>query len=190
VQVVLELIDDPTMSLDRSSYRTDGNGEFTSPGSLVAGRYYVRVPNSPRGWMFLGATVEGRDVTDVPLHLTSNVHNVVLSFTDRWSGIQGAVQASAGRDGSALVIAFPTDREFWGSGGALARRVRSVRTERSGEYSFTLPPGEYYVVAVPDETAADWEDPDFMEAASRAATRVRIGIGERKTQDLRTRTVR
>jgi hypothetical protein len=173
--------------MSSSSYPTDANGEFSAPNGRPAGRYYVRVVNSPRGWMFLGATVEGRDVTDIPLSLTSSVHNIIVSFTDRWSGIQGSVQSASGRDDAALVLVFPTDPELWGSSGAAARRVRSVRTQRTGEYSVTVPPGDYYVVAVPDESAADWQDPDFMGAASRGATRVRVGLGERKIQDLRTR---
>ena len=191
IQILLEPVDpEPGQPTSSSSYRTDANGEFSAPGGRPAGRYYVRVANSPSGWMFLGATLEGRDVTDAPLHLTSNVQNIVVSFTDRWSGIQGAVQNTSGRDGTALVLIFPTDQELWASSGAMARRVRSVRTQRTGEYSVTLPPGDYYMVAVPDESAADWQDPDFMAAASRGAVRVRVGLGERKTQDLRTRTIR
>ena len=192
IQVLFERAD-PEPGFQASSAtllsRPSVQGEFKSD-SLAAGLYYVRIPNSPRGWMFLGATVEGRDVTDTPLSLTSNVHNVVVSFTDRWSGIQGSVQTTAGRDSAALVLIFPTDQALWSSGGAAARRVRSVRTQRTGEYSVTVPPGDYYVVAVPDESAADWQDPDFMDAASRGAARVRVGLGERKIQDLRTRGIR
>jgi hypothetical protein len=190
VDVQIERVDQEPGPPAVVSYRTNSAGEFASGRSLPGGRYYVRVANSPRGWMFLGATAEGRDITDTPLSLTSNVHNIVVSFTDRWSGIQGSVQTSSGRDGTALVLVFPTDRDLWGSSGAMARRVRSVRTQRTGEYSLTVPPGDYYVVAVPDEFAADWQDPDFMDAASRAAVRVRVGLGERKIQDLRTRAIR
>jgi hypothetical protein len=191
VPILLERMDpEPGVETAVSSYRTDANADFKSPASLPSGRYYVRVADSPRGWMFLGATVEGRDVTDTPLSLTSSVHNIIVSFTDRWSGIQGSVQNTAGRDGAALVLVFPTDQELWASSGAAARRVRNVRTRRTGEYSLTMPPGDYYVVAVPDESAADWQDPDFMDAASRVAVRVRVGLGERKIQDLRTRTIR
>jgi hypothetical protein len=191
VQIVVEPVHpEPGAPATNSSFRTNTAGEFASPRSLPGGQYYVRVPNSPRGWMFLGATVEGRDVTDAPLSLTSGVHNIVVSFTDRWSGIQGSVQSTSGRDGTSLVLVFPTDQDLWGSSAAMARRVRSVRTQRTGEYSLTVPPGDYYVLAVPDESAADWQDPDFMDAASRVAVRVRVGLGERKIQDLRTRSVR
>jgi 5-hydroxyisourate hydrolase-like protein (transthyretin family) len=190
VEVQIERVDQDPGQPAIVSYRTNTAGEFASGRSLPGGRYYVRVANSPRGWMFLGATVEGRDVSDTPLSLTSSVHNIVVSFTDRWSGIQGSVQTSSARDGTALVLVFPTDQDLWGSSGTMARRVRSVRTQRTGEYSLTVPPGDYYVVAVPDESAADWQDPDFMDAASRAAIRVRVGLGERKTQDLRTRSIR
>jgi hypothetical protein len=137
--------------------------------------------------MFLGATLEGRDVTDTPVYVTSDVHNVAIRFTDRWSGIQGSVQNAKGRDGTALVLAFPTDSELWSGSGTNSRRNRSSRTASTGEYSFNLPPGDYYVLAVPEESAADWRDPDFLHTAARVATVVRVGLGERKIQDLRTR---
>lgn len=164
-------------------------GEFTSAG-LPAGHYYVRVPNSPGGWMFLSATLDGRDVTDVPLALSSDTAGVVVRFTDRWSGLQGAVQNASGRDPAALVIVFPSDLEAWGSTGATPRRMRAVRTSRNGEFNVNLPPGDYHVAAVPDEQAADWQDPEVLHAISRLATRVTVTPGDRRVVDLRTRPLR
>ena len=168
---------------------TDAFGNFESPG-LPAGRYYVRVLNSPTGWMFRGATHAGRDVVDTPLDVSEDVSGVIVSFTDRWSGIEGSVRSGNQPDGAALVLVFPTDTDAWGSSGTAPRRVRSVRSGAGGQYALNIPPGEYYVVAVADALAGDWQDPSFMEAASRAAVRVQIGTGERRTQDLRTREVR
>ncbi len=157
---------------------------------LVGGRYYVRIPNSPSGWMFKSATIDGRDVADTPFTLREEPTQVVITFTDRWSGIRGTVQSTAGRDNAATVIVFPTDQDTWGSAGMNPRRVRSTRSSRIGEYSFNLPPGDYYVLALPEEQSADWQDPEFLELASRGAARVTIAEGERKIQDLRTRDVR
>ena len=57
-----------------------------------------------------------------------------------------------------------------------------------GEYSIGgLPPGEYYVVALPDDKASEWRDPGSLRALARVATQVAIRDGEQKTQDLRTR---
>jgi Carboxypeptidase regulatory-like domain len=169
--------------------RPSPTGELMSM-PLPGGRYYVRIPNSPSGWMFKSATIDGRDVADTPFTLREEPTQVVITFTDRWSGIRGTVQGAAGRDGTATVIVFPTDQDTWGSAGMNPRRVRSTRTSRTGEYSFNLPPGDYYALAVPEEQSADWQDPEFLEAASRSAARVTIAEGERKIQDLRTRNVR
>jgi hypothetical protein len=169
--------------------RVSDAGEFRSP-PLPGGRYYVRIQNSPAGWMFKSATLEGRDAVDTPLEIAGDTPNVLITFTDRWSGVRGVVQNRQGPDNGAVVIVFPTDRETWGSSGANPRRVRTIRPGKSGEYSLNMPPGEYYILAVPDEQAADWQDPAFMDAASRAAVRVAIVEGERKLQDLRTREMR
>ena len=54
-----------------------------------------------------------------------------------------------------------------------------------------MPPGEYYLIAVPEEQAPpDWRDPKTLEALARLATQVSIGEGEHKTLDLRIKEVR
>jgi hypothetical protein len=182
---------DPSSSNTGGALATRGNtaGEFQSR-PLPGGRYYVRVQNSPSGWMFKSATAEGRDVTDIPMNLVADAHNVVVTFTDRWSGLRGFVQNRQGPDAAAAVLVFPTDTETWASSGISPRRVRLLRPGKTGEYSLNLPAGEYYVIAVPDAQTADWQDAAFLDAASRAAIRVSIVEGERKTQDLRTREMR
>ena len=169
--------------------RTSTSGEFVSM-PVPGGSYYIRVPNSPAGWMFKSATIEGRDVADTPFTLSQEPTHVIITFTDRWSGVRGSVQSSAGRDAGAVVIAFPTDRDTWGSTGMSPRRLRSTRVSKIGEYSFNLPPGDYFVIAIPEERSADWQDPEFLELASRVAARVTVAEGERKIQDLRTRDLR
>jgi hypothetical protein len=169
--------------------RPDRFGEFSTP-PLVGGRYYVRVRDSPSGWMFKSATLEGRDLVDTPFTVTSDVANVTITFTDRWSGLRGRVHADRASSDDALVIVFPTDMDTWSSSGRMPRRLRSARVSpASGEYAFTLPPGDYYVVAVLEEQAAEWQDAEFLAAASRVAVRVRIADGERRVQDLRVRDV-
>jgi hypothetical protein len=169
--------------------RPSTSGEFVSM-PVPPGRYYIRVPNSPAGWMFKSATIDGRDVVDTPFRFSQEPTQVVITFTDRWSGVRGAVQSTTGRDAEAVVVVFPNDREAWGSTGMAARRLRMMRASKIGEYSFNLPPGEYFVIAIPEAQSADWQDPDFLDSASRVASRVSIGDGERKIQDLQTRVVR
>ncbi len=187
VSVTIEPADPFSARAGGSVIRAQANsyGEFVSP-PLTGGLYYVRVQDSPSGWMFRSATLDGRDVTDIPMNVGADTMNVVVTFTDRWSGLRGLVQNRQGRDLAAAVLVFPTDSDTWASSGVSPRRVRSVRPNMSGEYSLNLPPGEYYVIAVPDAQAADWQDSAFLLAATRAAARVRIADGERRSQDLRT----
>ena len=52
-----------------------------------------------------------------------------------------------------------------------------------------MPAGEYYVVAVPAARRDAWRDPQFLEKLASVATRVTVGWGETKTQDLVLQTV-
>ena len=112
--------------------------------------------------MFKGAVLNGVDVSETPFELSRDVPDLVLTFTDRWSGIGGSVE-SAGRD-SATVLAFTTDAQAWPSAGTNARRLRSARASATGQFGISsLPPGDYYVVAVPEEDTVDWRDPAMLE---------------------------
>jgi hypothetical protein len=171
------------LALDLDEARTFAAGAF------AAGKYFVRVQNSPAGWMFKGATIDGRDVSDTPFDLDRDATSVVITFTDRWSGMGGDVQG-AGADG-ALVVIFPTGAESWTNYGLLPRRVRSARANAKGEFSMSsLPAGDYYVAAIADEQSAEWRDPKTLEALARVATRVTILEGEHKTVTLRMQEVR
>ena len=193
VPVFLESVDappgDPTMLLGPNV--VDPTGDFRTVG-VPAGRYFLRVSGSPVGWMFKAALHKGIDVSETPLDVHDDVGGVVITFTDRWTGIRGTVRTGRNQpDDGVSVLLFPTDPERWLHYGAAPRRTRSTRTSKYGEYSFTsVPAGDYYVVAVPDEQAADWQDPASLELMSRLATRLTIAEGDQKLVDLRTREAR
>ena len=152
------------------------------------GRYRVRVPNSPPGWMFKAAMLNGVDVSETPFELTRDVDDLVLSFTDRWSGVGGTVQG-AGSAGAAVYV-FPTEAQKWTTGGWNPRRLRNTRANAKGQFGLSsLPPGDYYVVAVQEEPQGDWRDPASLDALARIATQITILEGEFKTIDLRVREV-
>jgi Carboxypeptidase regulatory-like domain len=174
-----------------ASSRVDGSGEFTTAG-VPAGRYFLRVTGSPVGWMFKAAMYNGIDVSETPFELTADVSGIVLTFTDRWTGMRGAVRTASGQpDSSATVLIFPTDPRQWTGYGSSPRRMRSVRTTKTGEFSVTsLPAGDYYVMALPDENTADWQDTAVLEGLSRLAARVTLNEGDQKTLDVRVREAR
>ena len=155
-----------------------------------AGKYRVRVQNSPPGWMFKAAMLNGVDVSETPFEFTRDVSDLVLTFTDRWSGMGGVVQGTGAA--GAVVLAFTTNAQTWNwdDQGPASRRFRSTRANARGEFGLSsVPPGDYYVIAVPEEQAADWRDPKVLEALARQATQVSIAEGEHKTIDPRLREV-
>jgi Carboxypeptidase regulatory-like domain len=191
----VSLIVDPVESITTGSgvgrtSNPDADGEFTTFG-VPAGRYLLRIPGSPVGWMFKSAMHNGRDISEVPFDLQSDLSGVVVTFTDRWTGVGGAVLTPQGNpDPNATVVVFSTDATHWANG-VSARRVKITRPAKSGQYGInSLPPGEYFIVALPEDQAADWQDPKFLEAASAIASKFTIGDGERATQDLRTKEIR
>jgi len=169
--------------------RIDETGQFSTFG-VPPGKYFVRAAGLS-DWFFKGAIYEGRDLADTPIDLSADdVSGVVLTFTDRPSSIAGTVTSGSTVDGSAVVLVFPTDSRQWTPTGTAPRRIRTARATADGSYLFpTLPDGDYYVVAV-HEPPDEWADPASLENLARIAERVHLAEGERKTQDLRTATVR
>ena len=66
-----------------------------------------------------------------------------------------------------------------------------MRASTAGQFGLSsLPPGDYYAIAIREENAADWRDPAILDVLARAATRVTILEGEHRTVDLQVREVR
>lgn len=191
VPIVIEAGAGAPNGLSQVTGRLNGDGRFAVPGA-TPGQYVVRAGASPEGWMFKSAIYKGRNVADESFDLDGDANDIVITFTDRWTGMHGVVQSPrGGADPDATVLIFPLDRQSWTNYGTSARRVRSVRTSRSGDYSVhSIPTGDYYVVAIPDDRAADWQDPGFLESLTSAAARVTIADGDQKLVGLRTREVR
>ena len=63
----------------------DDLGQFTATG-LAAGSYFVRVLDSPVGWMFTGAMHNGRDLSEHPVEVRDDLAGVAIEFTNRWTG--------------------------------------------------------------------------------------------------------
>jgi sugar/nucleoside kinase (ribokinase family) len=83
------------------------------------------------------------------------------------------------------VIVFPVAREQWTGYGLAPRRIRSVRTSTTGTYTMSgVPAGDYFIVAVPPARSDAWLDPDFLDRASRTATRVTIAWSGQHRIDL------
>jgi hypothetical protein len=52
------------------------------------------------------------------------------------------------------------------------------------------PPGEYLIVAIPDQQANDWRDPAVLLKLAPLAERIRVGADPLPAVALQTRTLR
>jgi hypothetical protein len=179
--ITLDSVDGPPAADSGAMWNAGTFALFGFPG----GRYLVRIGNSPAGWMFKSATLNGVDVSETPFDFSRDVSDLVITFTDRWNGVSGSI-AGTGSDGASVIV-FPIDAQSWSS----PRRLKSARANAQGRFGISsLPPGDYYAVAIREEQAADWRDPKLLEELARVATRVSIGEGEHKMLDLLMKAVR
>lgn len=168
--------------------RIEPTGQFTTVG-LPGGRYLLRTGAVQAPWTFKSAMHEGRDLADVPFDaIGGDLSGVVITFTDTPSELNGTVTRGDGAaDPDAAVLVFPADVSGWVDWGLNPRRLRTLHVTPTGSFTTSgLPPGDYHVVAVPQEMAADWQDPATLEALAREAAQVRVEDGQKKTQALRT----
>jgi protocatechuate 3,4-dioxygenase beta subunit len=182
-------LSDRTLTLQTG--HPDENAEFTTYG-VPPGQYVVSIAGAPAGWTLKGVAYQGRDLADTPVDLeTKDITGVVITFTDRPSAIVGVVQGPRGPDPDAVVLAYPTDPDEWAASGGVPRRLRTARADATGAYSITgLPPGEYHVIAVKEDTIGDWQDPALLQALTQYAQQVRLVEGDRRNITLGAAEIR
>ena len=175
---------------------TIGRGQFDERGQLSSyqlppARYFLRINNPPAGWVLKSAMWNGRDVSNVPLSLDTDVSGLVITFTDRPSTLSGQVQTASGAsDPSATVLVFPADPGAWTDYGGFPRRLLAIRVDPNGHFQTpNLPAGNYLLAAVPDESSANWQDPKVLQRLARQATSITLGEGEGRSTSLKTLTV-
>jgi hypothetical protein len=136
-------------------------------------------------WWAESAMLGDRDLLDGDVVVTpgTGLAGVTITLSDRHAELSGALQTTTGApEADVFVIAFPTNRTFWGAG---ARRVQAVRPGVDGRFALRLPAGEYHVAAVRDVDEDEWQDPLFLEALVPASLKLALTAGEKKRQDLR-----
>jgi hypothetical protein len=172
----------------------DRSGRFTI-ANLTPGRYrlFVAVPTNNvtqvPDWFPRMALVGSSDALDVPLTLGSGVdtHDVSILLTDDSPEIAGTARDAKGKPvHDCTVIAFSTDRRFWFP---QSRRIVVRQSGEDGLFVFGLaaglPPGEYYVAALPDLGPGEQFDSVLLGELAKTAERVRLADGDSKTVDVR-----
>jgi hypothetical protein len=153
------------------------------------GRYGLTL-GAPRGLSCTSVMRNGRDVTDEWLVVGTEDIDLTVICGEPATRVSGKVRRENGAaDSDAAVVAFPVDRSFWT--GPSVRRFLDAFSDTSGAFELiNLPPGEYFLAAVPVAKSELWRDPQLLESLARSAIRMTLTQGESRTIDLRTVVIR
>ncbi|HET9269209.1 MAG TPA: carboxypeptidase-like regulatory domain-containing protein [Vicinamibacterales bacterium] len=168
--------------------RVAADARFVVDGALP-GSYVVSPRMTVSGWTVKSVTVGGVDATDLPIDVASrDVTDIVITYSDAppamLTGTVAGQPVPLTDDLTALI--FSADRRYWAAPAAAARRFRAVAISPPGAFAVAgLAPGDYFVVAVPDEASVDWQDPRRLDVLARTAERVALPEGGKVTVTLR-----
>jgi hypothetical protein len=143
-------------------------------------------PTAAAGWQVKSVRANGLDLTDSGIDLGSQgLSGVEIELTNRPQQVSGTVTDSKGAAAADyIVVAFAQDRARWLS--PMNRYTAVARPAPDGTFKVTtLPPGEYYAVALDAIDLNDWQDPDSLEGLSRVATPFALTAGDTRTIELR-----
>jgi hypothetical protein len=90
----------------------------------------------------------------------------------------------------ATVLVFPADSGAWADYGAFPRRLRAIRADRNGHFeTANLPAGDYLLVAIAEESSANWQDPQVLKRLTPVATPITLGDGDARSVSLKASMV-
>jgi hypothetical protein len=175
------------------TFKLDGlNGICSVPPSPIFGR-----------WTLKGVTMDGRDILGEPIAFVPGQHygGIQITVTDRRSELTLQVSDERGETTREFVaIVYPVEKSRWSEVGPMIRtfvpqpievleQMRSTMQQRGASGAsneafermkrgiLTLPPGEYYAIAVDDIDGDSSRDPAVLERLSSSATRVIVSEG-------------
>jgi hypothetical protein len=168
--------------------RVDAQGRFTFAGVTPDIYQFVTTWNAPGAgdkWAIKASAANGRESFEAPLRVNpGEALDWTVTFTDKPTGLAGVLKEPGGRAATDYyILVFSSDRRYWTPG---SRRVRMTRPATDGSYSVKgLPPGEYYLAALPDLETGEWNDPALLEQLVRSSVKVTVREGETTAQDFR-----
>jgi len=132
----------------------------------------------------------GTDITDNGVEVgAQGLTGVEIELTSRLSELSGTVADGRGNVvKDYAVVVFAQDRTRWTA--AVNRYSSLARPGDDGGFKIsTLPPGQYYAIALDRVDPIGWQDPDFLEGLSRQASAFSLTQDETRTLDLRLFTI-
>ncbi len=140
-------------------------------------------------WAVKSVRLGGRDVTDSGITVSAEeVNGLEIELTNRTTQITGQVTDARGIVKDYVTLLFSQDRKRWTQAGD--RYFRVGRPGQDGRFKVTtLPPGDYYGIALDRADPGEFQDPEFLESLSRQASTFSLTEGETRTVDLRLFTL-
>ena len=171
---------------------------MTGPSIQPAGSSCVGYPAawcfvsvlSPSGgggipWTLKSVTLNGIDVTDVPVDLSAvgDITGLEIVISDKTTTLSGTVINGFRAPVKDYVVAIFPDRLR--EGVVPQRFTRTIRPDQEGRYQTrALPPGDYFAVAVPALESGDEWDPAFRKRVEPIGKRFSLTDGQTLTLDL------
>jgi hypothetical protein len=165
-----------------ATVKEDLSFDFTSP----PGQMTVRPVGIPRGWGLKEVRQAGRVVTDTGLKLDpgEKAKDIEVELTNQPPIIAGTVRGMKGEPADDYtVVLFAQDLELRRNS---SRYFAVSRPDQSGQFRLdTLPPGEYFAVALDYIDPSEAGNPDLLRRLESGATRFSAREGETQSLALR-----
>jgi hypothetical protein len=168
--------------------KVDAEGRFTFPSvepDTYRFAYTWNAPSARDTWFVKAATANGREAYEAPLRVQANEPvEWTITFTDRPAILTGTLMESGDRAATEYyILVFSTDRAHWTPG---SRRIRTARPGTDGVFTIKgLLPGEYFLAALLDLEAGEWNDPTLLAQLVPSSAKVTVREGETTTQNYR-----
>ena len=172
----------PTMAVGaRTTIRPDWTFEI---GNL-AGAMRIAFTSGPPGWWIKSVDMGGANAAQQPVMFGrpgDSRDDVTIVLSSAVGQLSGRVLDGTRRVEDGWVAVFAVDDDRWFSGSPY---LRMASRAQDGRYSVqSLPPGDYWVIAVDDNVSGMWQDRDVMNGLLADARRTTIDEGGRATLDL------
>jgi hypothetical protein len=159
----------------------------TAPGQMVI-RAFVRGPASTTSapWVVKAVRHDSTDITDKGIDLSGgrSIDGVEVVLTNRVQEVSGQVTDSRMQVVTDVtVMIFAQDKDHWDTA---SRYQAFARPDQNGRYAVrTLPPGDYYAIALQQIEQSRRGDPAYYEQFVSDAVRFTLTEAETRALDLK-----
>lgn len=152
------------------------DGSFRLGG--MAGRIFLSIPTPP-SWTVRSVTLDGQDITDVPLDVTgrASIDDVRITLTDKLTSVAGSVSDSRGQAVTQyVVVLLPAEEK---EPAVAARYMRTGRPDTNGRYEWrNIRPGRYVIAALESLEQGRQYAPEFQRELRRGAREFTVKEGD------------